>query len=140
MKSTKICYVIAHGFAARMLFQTGLIEKLTEHGKSIAIIAPDANDPTLAELSKNPKIEIFEASADTNIWGDDYLFKRKYFLEDIRSNPALWEKHIQSVFYNTSKHPWRRVRPFYYYLIYQLIKFFPGIRSRFLQKESRYLK
>lgn len=138
--NTHILYVIAHGFAARMLFQTGLIEQLTQAGKSVAIIAPDANDPTIAELSKNPKIEVFEASADTNIWGDDYLFKRKYFFENIEANPALWEKHIQSVFYNTSLHPWRRVRPFYYFLIYKLIRFFPSIRRRFEEREHRHLQ
>lgn len=122
-----------------MLFQTGLIEKLTKEGKRIAIITPDANDPNLLELQKNPLIEVFEASAKNNIWDDDYLFKRKYYLENIKDNPALWEKHIQSVKYNTSKHPWRRVRPFWYYLIYQLIKIFPSIRDRFKQSERKYL-
>jgi len=138
-KSFDICYVIAHGFAARMLFQTGLVTKLTQKGKRIAIITPDISDDNIKALSENSNIEVFEASADTNIWDDDYLFKRKYYLEDIKANPALWEKHIQAVRYNTSKHPWRRVRPFYYYLIYWLIGFFPSIRERFERKEHRYL-
>lgn len=134
-----ICYVIAHGFAARMLFQTGLIIKLTEQGKSVALITPDAQDANLQAFKQHPQIQVFEASAKNNIWDDDYVFKRKYYLEDIKANPALWEKHIQSVFYNTSKHPWRRVRPFLYYMVYVLNQYFPSIRKRFAAKENKYL-
>ncbi len=134
-----ICYVIAHGFAARMLLQTGLILQLVEHGKRIAIIAPDAEDENLKMLEKQGQISVFEASVDTNIWDDDYLFKRKYFLENIKANPALWEKHIQAIRYNTSKHPWRRIRPFLYYLIYFFNQYFPSIGKRFAAKENQYL-
>lgn len=140
MPKTDYCYVIAHGFAARMLLQTGLLLRLAEHGKSIALIAPDAQDPNLLSLAEHPQIRVYEASSDTNLWSDDYLFKRKYYLENIKSNPALWEKHIQATRYNTSKHPWRRVRPFLYYAIYQLNKFFPSIRRNFALREQRHLK
>ncbi len=137
---TDICYVIAHGFAARMLLQTGLIQQLLEQGKTIAIIAPDISDNNLVALNSHPKITLYESSADTNIWSDNYLFKRKYFLEDIKSNPALWEKHIQATRYNTSKHPWRLIRPFFYGGIYRLNKIFPSIRERFAARESENLR
>ncbi|MFK7935340.1 MAG: hypothetical protein AB8G22_17635 [Saprospiraceae bacterium] len=123
-----------------MLLQTGLLQQLAADGKRIAIIAPDAQDPKLLALQKNAAIEVFEAAADTNFWGDEYLFKRKYFLENIKANPALWEKHMQAVFYNPSRHPWRRIRPFWYYLIFQLVQIFPQLRQRFLKKEKRYLQ
>ena len=123
-----------------MLLQTGLIKQLLAEGKSIAIIAPDARDENLVELSAHPQITLYESSADTNIWSDDYLFKRKYFLEDIKANPALWEKHIQATRYNTSKHPWRLIRPFLYGGIYRLNKIFPSIGERFAARESENLR
>lgn len=140
LKSHDICYVVAHGFAARMLLQTGLILRLTERGKSVALIVPDAQDENWLIFENNPLVSVFEASMDNNIFDDDYMFKRKYYLEEIKENPALWEKHIQAVRYNTSKHPWRRIRPFLYYRIYQLIKKFPSIRARFIANEKQYLK
>ena len=138
--SFDICYVIAHGFAARMLIQTGLILRLVEHGKRIAIIVPDAQDANLKMLAENTQVTLFETSAKNNIWDDDYLFKRKYFLENIKENPALWEKHIQAIRYNTSKHPWRRIRPFLYYLVYFFNQYFPSIGKRFAAKENKYLE
>jgi hypothetical protein len=136
---TDVCYVISFGFAARMLLQTGLINRLLEEGKTIAIITPDPNDANLRQFEGHPLLRIYQADIPTNIWNEDYLFKRKYYLEDIKANPALWEKHVYSLWYSTSKHPWRRIRPLYYLLIYHLIRFFPGIRQRFLRREGRYL-
>ena len=137
---TDLCYVISHGFAARMLFQTGLISQLLDRGLSIAIITPDANDENLDEYRHLPQMQIFGSQEKTNIWEDDYNFKRKYYLEDIKANPALWEKHVYSIWYSSSKHPWKRVRPLFYYLAYALNKYFPSIRSNFAKKEHQYLQ
>ena len=134
-----ICYIISHGFAARMLLQTGLLRKLTEAGKSIAIITPDPNDENLAELRDNPLVQIFDPEINQTIWDDDYGVKRMYYLEDIKSNPVFWEKHLYSILYTDSKHPWKRIRPFIYYPIHRLIKYFPSIRARFKEKEDSYL-
>ncbi|PHN08601.1 glycosyltransferase family protein [Flavilitoribacter nigricans] len=137
---TDICYVISHGFAARMLLQTGLIRQLAQGGKRVAIITPDPEDENLALFREAENVEIYGNDEKIGLWGDDYLFKRKYFLEDIRKNPALWEKHIYEIFYSPSIHPWRRVRAFYYYAIHKLIPYFPSIRERFIRNEHRYLK
>jgi hypothetical protein len=137
--TTDICYVISHGFAARMLLQTGLIRQLAGQGKTIAIVAPDAGDENLQALALEENISIYESEMNLSLWDDDYNFKRVYYLEDLRSNPVFWEKHIYSIRYSKSKHPWKRVRPFYYYAIHQLIRIFPGIRERFKRTEDRHL-
>lgn len=139
MKKTNICYIISHGFAARMLLQTGLMLQLTQQGKSIAIVTPDPNDENLNALKDNPLVKIYDPEIQQTIWDDDYGFKRMYYLENLKSNPVFWEKHLYSIFYSKSIHPWKRIRPIYYYLIYQLIKFFPGIRSRFKKTEGKHL-
>jgi len=69
---TDICYVISHGFAARMLLQTGLLTRLTEQGKSIAIITPDPNDENLKALQDNPLVQIYDPEINQTIWDDDY--------------------------------------------------------------------
>ena len=136
---TDICYIISHGFAARMLLQTGLIEQLTQEGKTIAIITPDPEDENLKALQNNPLVNIYDPKIQQTIWDDDYGFKRMYYLEDLKSNPVFWEKHLYSIFYSKSIHPWKRIRPIYYYLIYLLIQFFPFIRSRFKKTEGKHL-
>lgn len=134
------CYVISHGFALRMLMQTQLLFKMAELGLRVAIVSPDKSDPSFASLEGHPNIEIFECKEKLTIWDDNYGFKRRYFLEDVRANPVFWEKHIHSIFYSKSKHPWKRIRPLYYYLIFLLIKVFPGIRKRFKKNEKRNLE
>lgn len=136
---TDICYVISHGFAARMLLQTGLIRQLAEAGKTIAIVVPDAEDENLRALAELDNIRIYDSKINLSIWDDDYNFKRVYYLENLRSNPVFWEKHLYSILYSKSKHPWKRIRPFYYYLIHQLIRVFPGIRERFKKTEEKHL-
>ena len=138
--TTDICYVISHGFAARMILQTGLVERLAAAGKSVAIITPDAADDNLVALKKNPLITVYNSDIKLTIWDDDYGVKRRYYLEDIRSNPVFWEKHIYSILYTKSKHPWKRIRPFIYYPIYKMIPYFPSIRQRFRNAEGSYLK
>ncbi|MEL6143205.1 MAG: hypothetical protein AAFU67_16510, partial [Bacteroidota bacterium] len=134
-----VCYVISHGFAARMVLQTGLLIRLADAGKQVAVIAPDASDENLRDVGQHPRIHVFNAGLKQTIWDDDYTVKRMYFLEDLRANPVFWEKHIYSIRYTKSKHPWKRVRPFIYYGIHRLIKYFPSIQARFRKTEHRNL-
>lgn len=140
MSKIDVCYVISHGFAARMLVQTGLLRKLADKGKNIAIVIPDAKDSNFIELQKHDNIQVYECALKLSLFDDDYGFKRRYYLEDIKANPVFWEKHIHSLYYSKSKHPWKRIRPLYYYAIYQLIKLFPSIRHRFARKEKKHLE
>ena len=123
-----------------MLLQTKLLNQLADAGKRVAIIAPDIEDVNLQALAEQSGVELYAAPVANSLWNEDYLYKRKYYLEDIKANPALWEKHMYSLWYSKSKHPWRRVRPLYYLLIHRLIKLFPSIRKRFLSSEKRYLQ
>lgn len=122
-----------------MLLQTNLIGRLTAKGYSVAIISPGANDENFAAFGNDDKVRLYEWHGKTSIWDDDYLYKRMYFLEDLKTNTALREKFYNALFYSKSIHPWKRIRPLYYYLIYLLVKVFPGIRTRFLKKERKHL-
>lgn len=133
-----VCYIVSHGFASRMILQTGLVDRLLDQGLSVAIISNDANDPNFDEYKG--RIETVEWTSKSSIWDDDYLHKRMYYLEDIHGNPALLEKFFNGLFFSNSRHPWKRVRPLYYYFFFLLVKIFPSIRMSFLEKESRHLK
>ena len=135
-----LCFVISHGFAARMLLQTGLVVQLLEAGKRVAIITTDATDKNFDDFQEHSSVSIIEQPDQKNLWSENYQFKRMYYLEDFRNNTALLEKHKYAIWFNTSKHPWRRVRPFYYYIIYRLIRFLPAIRERFKKREKQYLE
>ena len=123
-----------------MLFQTGLVRQLAEQMVSIALVLPDATDENLRQLKNHPNIQVFDPEIRQTIWDDDYGVKRMYFLEDLHSNPVFYEKHLYSILYTKSLHPWKRIRPFIYYPIHQLTRVFPGIKKWFKKREKRHLE
>ena len=94
-EKTAVCYLISHGFAARMIFQSGLVKRLRAMGKSIAIIAPDAKDPNLVQNCEKYGVKLYEFTPEKG--RVRYLKFRKYLLEDVKNNPALYAKHLRSV-------------------------------------------
>ncbi len=135
-----VCYLVSHGFAARMVFQTGLPAKLTAAGRPVAVIAPDAEDANLKYFCEKQNVSLYPYRPPVNFFTVDYLFKRKYFLEDIRNNPALWAKHLRALYGNKSRNPYIRLRPWFYYGVYWLVKRFPVLRKRFLRREEKLLR
>ena len=89
-----MCYVISHGFAARMILHSNVIPELRKRGTTVAIISPNAEEPAMRELSLRLK---FQALHVQQIQGrvKPLVFDhaRRYFFEDVRTNPALWAKH-----------------------------------------------
>ncbi len=135
-----VCYLISHGFASRMVFQTGLLHKLTEAGQPAAVIAPDERDANLRKFCEEQGVSLYQYRPRVNFFTVDYMFKRKYFLEDIRKNPALWAKHLRAIHGNKSRNPYIRLRPWFYYLVYLLVQRFPVLRKRFLRQEERLMQ
>ncbi len=135
-----IAYIVSHGFAARMVTQTDLLGKLVKEGLNVALICPDKNDSNLKAYCGLKNVHLYEFNENGKLGNQQYMFKRKYFLEDLKKNTALWEKHVYSIKYNKSKNPLTHIWPRYYGMIYRLISFFPSIRKRFKNKENGYLK
>jgi len=138
--SIDIAYIVSHGFAARMVTQTDLLGKLAKAGKRIALICPDKNDPNLSAYCKVHGIQLVEFNVRGGFGDENYMFKRKYLLENIEANPALLDKHIHAIRYNTSRHPIRRIRPYYYWFLHKLIPYLPFIRKNFKRNETRNLE
>ena len=136
--SFDICYVVSHGFAARMVLQTGLLERLVKKGKKVALISPDAADENLQNLGKSVGVSLFEYNLNRS-WRNEYFELRKYVFEDVRSNPALWEKYVYATKVNPSPRFWRRQLPRTYYGVNRLVRVAPFLRYFFRGYERRML-
>ncbi len=140
MAEVDICYIVSHGFAARMVTQTNLLGLLANTGKRVAIIAPDKGDQNLKEYCKEKGVLLYEFRSESSFWTKEYNTARKYFLEDIKKNPALWEKHIYATKYNKACHPWSHIRPRILILGYYLSQLFPDVRNWFKRRETKCLQ
>ncbi len=134
-----IAYIISHGFAARMVMQTNLLGKLVQQGKKVALISPDKNDENLVKYCQENRVELHEFYDPKSQKGSEYLEARKYYLEDVKNNTALWEKHIRATKYNPSKNPIKHLRPRWLYFIHQLIQKFPFLRETYIKKENEFI-
>ena len=95
--SCDVCYVISHGFSARMILHSGVIPELSKRGVATAILSPGADEPAMIELARRLK---FQAVTIKRIQGRVRLIildhARRYFFEDTETNPALKSKHQQA--------------------------------------------
>ncbi len=138
-KRIDIAYIATHGFAARMVTQTNLLGKLVEQGKKVALIVPDKEDENIRNYCQKNGVECFEFSPVSKFWSGQYSDARKYFLEDIKNNTALWEKYIRAVKYNTSKNPWNHIRPRLLYICHHLVRYFPSLKAWYKKRERKQL-
>ena len=138
---TDIAYIISHGFAARMLLQTDLLGKLLRKGYKVAVITPDKNDQNLLNYTAGNNIELIEYKPTSSLWTGEYMRLRKYLFEDIRKNPALWEKHLHDL--NMSKQRKSRKTEWKirsYYFLHRIVRGLPILRKLFAGFEKRSLK
>ena len=133
-----ICYMVTNGFSARMITQTDLLQKLSINNK-VAVITVDDTDINLRNYCQKNNIGLFNYRKKFSKHMHEFYEKRRYYLEDIKENPALWEKHLYLTKYNRPKNPIKLLKIYYWYLMFNLIKFFPFIRSNYLKHEKKYL-
>ena len=117
--SVDICYIVTHGFSARMVLQSEVIPNLRKEGKSVVVIAPNASEESMKRHEKEYGIKVIQSPVKGTWLMNEYFFLKRYLYEDIRNNPALWEKHLRETKDNKSKHPWRVVRPRLYYFLHK---------------------
>ncbi len=90
-----VCYIVSHGFAARMILHSDVIPQLRALDLSVALVVPDADEPPLQAFARRHGIRLVTAPPGRRRTG---LLPRarSYFLEDIAANPALRAKHERS--------------------------------------------
>lgn len=123
-----------------MILQSEIIPNLQKSGKKVCIIVPNSDEANLISYAEALNIKVFNLKAENSWFLNEFSLLKKYIYEDIKNNPALWEKHLRSVKMNNSKHPWRIVRPYIFMLLHKLV-YKRGIgRSLFKMWESKLLK
>ena len=130
--SVDICYIVTHGFSARMVLQSEVIPNLRKEGKTITVIAPNASEESMRKYESDYGIKVLQSPVKGTWLMGEYFFLKRYLYEDIRNNPALWEKHLRETKDNKAKHPWRIVRPYLYYFFHKTL-----FRSSLIQKLFR---
>lgn len=135
--NTNIVYLATHGFSVRMIFQTGLLRKLTEAGKSVAVIVPDGEDPNLLALCQRDGVKLVEYAVAKQPIQRWLKTLRKYIVEDIRNNPCLWDKHQENLMNAQGRS--RRWIANIGLLLNDLVDQLPFLRRWYLKVESRIL-
>ena len=92
-----IMYLASHGFSVRMLLQTDLLKLLSERGLKVGIVTPDASDNSLAEYCRENNILNIQYVEKPVKWLHNIELFRRYLLENVKANPALYEKHLRMV-------------------------------------------
>lgn len=136
MKKKKLVYLISHGHTARGAFQTGLLSLLVENGFEVVVLVK--HDPE-GELKKQVKAQgavIDYYAPPSNPKLQQINIFRAYVNQNIRHNPALWEKHQRRAI--DSDASWkRRLINHAYFFFGLLLRNMPSLRSRYVKWESR---
>lgn len=134
------CYLISHGFAARMIIQTDLLGKLARKGFSVGVVTPDTTDKVLADYCEAANIQLWGYNPKTGRWEGEYLRLRKYLFENVRRNPALREKHLREKINSKKSRSFGRIRPYLYLAVHDFLQVAPWIRKIFVRMERQLLK
>ena len=120
--------------------QTDLLGGLAKKGWKLSLISPDDKDPVLLEYCQQHQIRLYSFQANKWIWKTPYVLYRSYFLEDIKSNPALFEKHYHEI--HVAKHKWKilNVLPYLLICFYYFFQLFPFLRTWYKHIENSFLK
>ncbi len=100
-----ICYVVSHGFAARMILDSDIIPELLEQGLRVGILSPDANEPGMMERARAAGFVAAPTPAPRRLSAMMSLRLSRYLFEDVAGNPALYAKHLWD---EHSRHWWDR--------------------------------
>ena len=93
--ATRITYLISHGHTARGALQTNLLQLLRQEGIEVTVIAREGKDSEFSSLISEQGARLVSYSPKQDRWRHHLSNFRGYIHQDIRENPALWEKHLQ---------------------------------------------
>ena len=92
-----VCYLVSHGFAARMVLHSRLLHELRQRGLSVAVLLPGLDARDLEALESEYGIQFVSTLLPRGRKLQLSNRIKPYIYENIRENPALWSKHIRVV-------------------------------------------
>lgn len=93
--SFKLVYLISHGHTARGAMQTDLLKLLGQEGIEVTVIAREGKDSEFGSLVSGQGARLVSYTPKQGRWRHLLSNLRGYIHQDLRENPALWEKHLQ---------------------------------------------
>jgi len=132
-----VCFIISHGFAARMIFHSNVIPALKQRGISIAVITANADHKTLQDLAGRYQVQVEKPPILNAKRMSFYGRIRPYLYEDVRGNFALWSKHVRAV-EEAKQCPGRlqKLQPRVYMAINKIMVHHPIVRHGFTRWEK----
>lgn len=132
-----VCFIISHGFAARMIFHSNVIPALKERGLSTAVITANADHKMIKDLARRYEVQLEKPPVLNAKRLYFYSQIRPYLYDDVRGNFALWSKHARAV-EEAKERPGRlqKLQPRVYMAINKIIVRHPIMRHGFTRWEK----
>lgn len=98
----RVCYLISHGFAARMLLHSSLVEELNRCNIEVVVLSEESSGSAFGRDASNSSLKFVKADFVTSPYRHNQVAEmRRYFRGAIENNAALWARHLS--FINSTK-------------------------------------
>ena len=121
-----------------MIFQTGLVGTLASRGHRVGVVVPDATDAQLVASAAKAGVELIELPGELTPVQAQMLQFRRYLLDDLEANPALYEKHMQRA-NDPERRGLRRLQTRLGWWAYRAQRKLPPLRTAYRALEKRLL-
>ncbi len=107
--------LISHGHSARGVFQTNLLRNLKSQDFDISLIIKGNPPKAVDQLASKEGFQVQPYHPNNSLLLSQRIVLRSYIYQNIRNNPALWEKHLRRV--KSPKISFRRKLVNHFYLV-----------------------
>lgn len=92
-----LCYLVSHGYAARMVIESGIVPKLRRRGLEVALMGPGTGDEYFLKIAEDQGFSTVPVAASTGRAASMLARFRPYLFESTRTNPVVWSNHLRVV-------------------------------------------
>ena len=89
-----IVFLIAHGFAARMVIRSGIAKRLTAKRARVTVISPNADEAYFQQECQAENVAVRQEPKSADRIAYWFRAYRPYFLDDVMNNHALKSQHL----------------------------------------------
>ena len=139
IKNNTIAYLISHGHTARGAMQTGLLKKMVERGINVVVVTRKDPEGQLAKSLAEQGAAIEFYNPPSSRLEQQMIIFRSYVHQDIRKNPALWEKHQRRTIDSNASIK-KRILNFLYLILGDLIRKISVLKRLYLFFEKKFYK
>jgi hypothetical protein len=98
-----IVFLLAHGFAARMVLRSGVANRLTAKRARVTVISPNADETYFQQECQVENVTVRQEPKSAGRIAHLFRAYRPYLLDDVMNNPAFKSTHLTRF----EDRPWR---------------------------------